>query len=430
MQAQEAGNMSLSTFHRNAAINKVAHRSPTSISSIDNIKMDYSSASADDDVDVMLKHEDFPKLLSLAIQIHKGHQQILAATGRPYSTQQELPNNRLTAEETLKATLNLQQNLLSNPGAGRTAVRRGDYPITDAIMDDSLQVLQRELNDIHRLLFGTEKPRKRGQKKEAIAIKYSKWQTDILMTWMIENKEEPFPDQAAIEYLMKRTGLSHSQIVNWTTNVRKRNRKATCQKGKKPHHYIDFLFLAQDRETRKKKNNSPTLQQPSPPPAMIYGEPELCRESPVFMRRSPLPDVQSFSGGVVINHECIHPSIFDDEPLDIGTVSSNDDDELMREFSEVWLADEDINGETLDLLGEVTLDDLLLFDNTTGTHNQDQILFPNVTDDSHEDDDDEEIAELRSSFKRARRTSSFDLDLVGEETMESWASQFGLSLED
>jgi hypothetical protein len=427
MQAQEAGNMSLSTIHRNAAINKVAHRPHTSISSIENIKMDYSPASADDDVDVMLKHEDFSKLLSLAVQIHKGHQQILAATGRPYSTQQELPKNRLTAEETLKATLNLQQHLLSNPGAGRSAVRRGDYPITDAIMDDSLQVLQRELNDLHRLLLGAEKPRKRGQKKEAIAIKYSKWQTDILMTWMIEHKEEPFPDQAAIEYLMERTGLTHSQIVNWTTNVRKRNRKATCQKGKKPHHYIDFLFLAQDRETRKKKSNSLPLQQHLPQPIMSYGDPELGPESPVYMRRSPLPDVQPFSGGVVVNHECIHSSLFDDEPLDIGTVNSNDEDELMKEFAEVWLTNEDIDEETLDLLGEVTLDDLLLFDNTT--HNQDQILFPNVTDDSHEDDDEEDFAELRSPFKRARRTS-FDLDLVGEETMESWANQFGLSYED
>jgi hypothetical protein len=53
-----------------------------------------------------------------------------------------------------------------------------------------------------------------------------------------------------------------------------------------------------------------------------------------------------------------------------------------------------------------------------------------VTDDSHEDDDEDDFAELRSPFKRARRTSSFDLNLVGEETMESWANQFGLSYED
>jgi hypothetical protein len=39
------------------------------------------------------------------------------------------------------------------------------------------------------------------------------------------------------------TGLNQTQIVNGTTNVRKRNRKATCDGAKNPHHFIDFLFL-------------------------------------------------------------------------------------------------------------------------------------------------------------------------------------------
>jgi hypothetical protein len=50
--------------------------------------------------------------------------------------------------------------------------------------------------------------------------------------------------------LMDRTGLDQSQIVNWTTNVQKRNIKATIEGIKKPHHFIDFLFLAQDRDYR------------------------------------------------------------------------------------------------------------------------------------------------------------------------------------
>jgi hypothetical protein len=71
------------------------------------------------------------------------------------------------------------------------------------------------------------------------------------MNWMIENKDQPFPDTDAIELLVQQTGLSSSQIVNWTTNVRKRNRKATCENGKKPHHFLDFLFLVHDREMKK-----------------------------------------------------------------------------------------------------------------------------------------------------------------------------------
>lgn len=92
-------------------------------------------------------------------------------------------------------------------------------------------------------------------KKEAIAIKYPKRITDILMNWMIQNKEDPFPNQQAVYDLMRLTGLDQSQIVNWTTNVRKRNMKATCEGLKKPHHFIDFLFLAQDRDNRTRQQN-------------------------------------------------------------------------------------------------------------------------------------------------------------------------------
>lgn len=50
--------------------------------------------------------------------------------------------------------------------------------------------------------------------------------------------------------MSKAAGLTKSQVVNWTTNVRKRNLKATVEKGKKPHHFLDFLFLANDRDEK------------------------------------------------------------------------------------------------------------------------------------------------------------------------------------
>ena len=269
MQARDNANKSLNNISEQSTMNKPNH--PYCVPPReDNAKAAYRAPPTghDDDVDVMLKHEDFPRLLELAVEIHQLSQSIQASTGKPYSTQQSLPKCSLTPNETLQATLNLQEMLLSNPGGVRSTVRRGEYPITDAIMDDSLDVLTNKLQDMKRFQSGgrsddasppkkkqsTKKTQKKdSKKKEAIAVKYSKWQTDILMTWMIKNKEQPFPDQKAIESLMEKTGLSHSQVVNWTTNVRKRNRKATCQGGKKPHHFIDFLFLAQDRETRRKK---------------------------------------------------------------------------------------------------------------------------------------------------------------------------------
>ena len=90
--------------------------------------------------------------------------------------------------------------------------------------------------------------------KEAIVTKYPKYQTDILMKWMIENKKNPCPNSAAIEELMSLTGLSAQQITNWTTNVRKRNVKATTKGGKKPHHFIDFFFLAYQNDLIDENN--------------------------------------------------------------------------------------------------------------------------------------------------------------------------------
>ncbi len=65
---------------------------------------------------------------------------------------------------------------------------------------------------------------------------------------------------------MEDCNLSYSQVVNWTTNVRKRSLKATVEKGKKPHHFLDFMFLALNRESRTVKqkpeieNNGATVK--------------------------------------------------------------------------------------------------------------------------------------------------------------------------
>ena len=74
-----------------------------------------------------------------------------------------------------------------------------------------------------------------------IASKFSKWQTDILTDWMIENREHPFPTHEQIAELANATHLTDTQVVNWTTNTRKRNMKATVERGKKPHHFLDYV---------------------------------------------------------------------------------------------------------------------------------------------------------------------------------------------
>ena len=59
---------------------------------------------------------------------------------------------------------------------------------------------------------------------------------------MIENREHPFPSQHDVKALSRAAGLSEQQVINWTTNVRKRNLKATVEGGKKPHHFREICL--------------------------------------------------------------------------------------------------------------------------------------------------------------------------------------------
>ena len=253
-----------------------------------------------DDFDIMLLHEDFPHLLVIATKVKATHRAIArvmnpqgddgASTGiastyfaaTRHHDASYRPKNALLPDEILRAVERMQQVLIQKKPSDKTIIPRGLYPITDSLMEDAMIALHQEYE------CGQEWLIKHGDSTNAIlpsmssdavsgfhdnrnrydlslssdnssntatggpiTIKYAKWQTDALMNWMIDNKDQPFPDSDAIELLVHQTGLTSSQIVNWTTNVRKRNRKATCENGKKPHHFLDFLFLVHDRETKK-----------------------------------------------------------------------------------------------------------------------------------------------------------------------------------
>jgi hypothetical protein len=136
----------------------------------------------------------------------------------------------------------------------------GRYPVIDSVLEDAIAKLQHEYECCEAWIqkqFPTTQAGGIAFKKRdrtTLAVKYPKAQTDILMEWMIENREDPFPTEDDLCMLAERTGLTTSQVVNWTTNVRKRNRKAVLDNKKKPHHFIDFLFLVQERENKKEES--------------------------------------------------------------------------------------------------------------------------------------------------------------------------------
>lgn len=454
MQAQDGTNTALSNSPEPTPMAKPDHQTSKSSAdaSIEKRECRPRITGADDEVDVLLKHEDFQRLLGLSVNVQEARKRILASTGRPFSSQQKHSKSSITPQGALQASLRLQSQLLSNPDTASNIIRRGDFPISDAIIDDSISILQRELDDMERLLQkegkATRQPRSQepskpkadnkklvGKKKEAIAIKYSKQQTDILMTWMIENKDQPFPDQAAIELLMAQTGLSHSQVVNWTTNVRKRNRKATCQGGKKPHHFIDFLFLAHDRETRQqevapssRKSSAKTRSHKKKAETLLLDdEPELYPEQTMSLHEEPAVSTKSASGSPKFAlGECFHPSIFDDEdclePLD-SNVYDIDDNELLKEFADVWLGSGHGTSD-MELLGEVGVHDFVLQEHIEQKATADEkALLPSVTDDGSNED----TSPYQALCTGRGRSSSFDLEFEGED-METWACQLGLSI--
>jgi hypothetical protein len=271
-----------------------------------------------DETDRMLCHQDFPALVNLAARV-KAVRDVL---GNPVHSSNYRSPSHMDPNQVMAAVSRMQAQFLSKQQQqGRPVLSKGVYPMTDSMLEESLQILQHELERCEKLVREMQQPeaqpppspaaaaamqqqpppqsssssgKRRKKKGDAIAVKYSKWQTDILMEWMISHKEHPFPDAQQIQELCRITGLSHSQVVNWTTNVRKRNMKATVEHGKKPHHFLDFLFLASNRD---KQNQTTTLNPVSP-----FGK------SPAAAMMTPSFGGGGGGGGVETDYPTVTPS--------------------------------------------------------------------------------------------------------------------------
>jgi Homeobox KN domain len=422
-----------------------------------------------DDFDIMLFHEDFPHLLAIASKV-KGIQKKIAnlstTTICPPAMSEYRAKTALQPHEVMQAVERMQQALTAKSTHPNTpppkSIKRGRYPITDSLMEDAMLLLQKQYDlELQRYnhqqpyhAAGTPHPspvgtpfhdNKRGRTSplttaSPITVKYAKWQTDILMQWMIDNKDSPFPDTDAIAALADQTGLSHSQIVNWTTNVRKRNRKATCENGKKPHHFLDFLFLVHDRESKPRaeaeeealiqavsKNvlhppdarmtafseSKPHVRPPEmvvPPPAAVPSAPLLQnnRYQPsssvavAYSRKAPPPllvlDTKQ-QPSLVPSNQHHH------EPMPLSTKSN---DTIMVEFADGWLmASEHKSPSNANALLGARIQ---IPTTTTSSH-----ILPSVTADSHD-----------HPSNGMTRNDSFSLgSLEDEDILMNWSAADG-----
>lgn len=347
-----------------------------------------------DDLELMIHHEKFPEVVAAVHavkQMHAGHY--------------HRPN--LPPTQVWQAVDRIQSQFAPD----RPTICQGQYPLTDLLIQDCLETLQREQeegpqerqqqhshhgstsSDSQALSLVAPKKKKKHQK--AIAIKYDKWQTDILMQWMIDHKDRPFPDNEQITELMKKTNLTSSQVVNWATNVRKRNRKATLDGTKEPHHFIDFIFLAHQqyqakiaatRETAVTPpaywcSSSPTppdvllLEDEEEPPIQTFPDESITtlfeeQPSPTFSGKQVLGDINTVSPAVTEAPYCADIAETLPPPLpgadEVGWESDidlefdplsfdeADDDFILKEFAEGWL--DQVSTNTASIVSSVTDD--------------------------------------------------------------------------
>jgi hypothetical protein len=404
----------------------------SSIVSVSSNPAHHQSTTPKDDLDLMLQHVDFPKLIWLAAQVKKLRKGDNSCADRLLNGHK---GKHLQTDEVLNAVHRLQETLIGKQER-LPVIERGQYPITDCLLDEAMTTLQDELNAACYAMATTTAPvtpnhapsyvpsragsqkttasTKLSNKKEAIAIKYSKHQTDMLMNWMIAHVDQPFPGPQDVTALMQQTGLTQSQVVNWTTNVRKRNRKATCQNGKKPHHFIDFMFLKQDRQAKaqggegRSDDNSICGGGCSNSSRMIHFADDYmssCAHSHSHTLHYSLEPLQ----GQAEFNQLLQEQDF--EPLYFDPSDNDDDVVMLSEFADFWLSTDD---------GA---------DSSSPTTILSRIL-PSVTNDSHDEivvavDD---ATHDNNNNKKRLRGLSFDLPQMDEDIF-SWAAEMGLTIE-
>ncbi|GAX12824.1 hypothetical protein FisN_15Hu303 [Fistulifera solaris] len=102
----------------------------------------------------MLRHEAMLTLIHFDSEVMKLKEEFRVLHGLSWKSKQRLAASRLSVEETETIVLSFGEKLKSLQGQDRSCVRRGVFPITDALIDDCEKILREERSDLSGFLQG------------------------------------------------------------------------------------------------------------------------------------------------------------------------------------------------------------------------------------------------------------------------------------
>lgn len=199
----------------------------------------------------LICHQDFDRYLLLAMQVKEITDAI--ARGSLVSPTEFLESTDHEAACKLGKTIKMAQ---LPPGVGMPpTLVRGKFPWIDALMEHNLATLSARLEQLHQYhATGKDDLEKRSVEQAdrrnssiSIAQKHPFHQSSYLTEWLADC-ESPFPSAEEVEQLSLGCGLSENQINNWVTNSRKRHHHAVINNKKRPAAFLDYAFLASQRQ--------------------------------------------------------------------------------------------------------------------------------------------------------------------------------------
>lgn len=141
-------------------------------------------------------------------------------------------------------------------------VQRGAFPITDSLVDETITSLAQELRYCLELkkqlseaatdsrIISPSNTETGSPTAPRYSERYSKWQIDTLQEWLLEHRLHPYPSQNEVTQLARASGLDPNEVASWISTARRRHMKLVVERQRKPRDFVDFMFLATDRENQ------------------------------------------------------------------------------------------------------------------------------------------------------------------------------------